>query len=178
MTIIDIQFQGKTYSIDADNLSASIEKITALLKRMHIDPGSQGLAYLPSADGTYYCVEGIGTCTDTDIIIPSSHEGLPVTKIYGNGFQYKTHITSIIIPETVTYIISGAFFYCTGLTSITIPSGIKEIYANTFDYCTNLVNINFNGTMEQWDAIVKADKWAKDIHAFFVQCTDGQVSLK
>ena len=34
---------------------------------------SQGLEYELSSDGTYYVVIGIGTCTDTDLVIPLAY---------------------------------------------------------------------------------------------------------
>ncbi len=33
----------------------------------------EGLEYTLSSDGTYYSVTGIGTCTDTDVVIPESY---------------------------------------------------------------------------------------------------------
>ena len=65
---------------------------------------SQGLEYKSNGDGTCY-VSGIGTCTDTDIVIPTiSPEGWTVTGISNNAFVYNCNLTSIFIPETVTSI--------------------------------------------------------------------------
>ena len=40
---------------------------------------SKGLAYTLNADGASYSITGIGECTDTEIMIPSEYNGLPVT---------------------------------------------------------------------------------------------------
>ena len=91
MAKINIKFNNKNYSIEATALAGAM----AVLEGHVIEMGkseepsaSEGLEFLPSRDGTYYVVSGIGTCTDTDIVIPSTYEGLPVTKIYGQGFMY------------------------------------------------------------------------------------------
>ncbi len=67
-----------------------------------------------------YSVTGIGTATDIDIIVPSTHNDLPVTAISPNAFS-NLAITSIIIPSSVTNIGFGAFSGCSSLTSITLP---------------------------------------------------------
>ena len=48
---------------------------------------SEGLEYTLSNDGTYYSVTGIGTCTDTVIVIPNIYENLPVERIGESAFQ-------------------------------------------------------------------------------------------
>lgn len=47
---------------------------------------SKGLAYELDDTSTYYTVIGIGSCTDTDIIIPNTYNGKPVTSIGDNAF--------------------------------------------------------------------------------------------
>lgn len=42
---------------------------------------SEGLEYSLNSDETGYTVTGIGSCTDTEIIIPSKHNAKPVTSI-------------------------------------------------------------------------------------------------
>ena len=43
-------------------------------------PSSEGLAYQLHND-SFYFVTGVGTCKDTDIVIPSTYNGLPVASI-------------------------------------------------------------------------------------------------
>ncbi len=81
---------------------------------------AQGLTFASNGDGTC-SVTGIGTCTDTDIVIPSvSPEGDRVTSIGGSAFQKCTNLTSIEIPDSVTSIDASAFEGCSGLTSIAV----------------------------------------------------------
>ncbi len=104
-------------------------------------PGSQGLEYTLSTDGTYYIVSGIGTCTDTEIVIPSTHEGLPVKEIGYRAFYNCSSITSIVIPEGVTSIGDYVFERCSNLTSIVIPEGVTRIGSWVFYRCSSLTSI-------------------------------------
>ena len=101
---------------------------------------SQGLAYTENADGTL-SVAGIGTCTDTDIIIPSEHEGKAVTKIGACAFKNCTTLTSVEIPDSVTSIGFEAFFECNTLVSVTIGNGVTSIDSWAFCDCNSLASV-------------------------------------
>ena len=101
---------------------------------------SKGLAYTSNEDGTCY-VSGIGTCTDTEIIIPSYYNGETVIEIANAAFMSRTTFTSIKIPDSVTSIGGQAFQYCTSLTSIEIPDSLTSIGNNAFASCTGLTSI-------------------------------------
>ncbi len=102
---------------------------------------SEGLSYTSNGDGTCY-VSGIGTCTDTDIVIPSvSPAGDIVTSIGDNAFYNYTSITSVIIPDSVTSIGDYAFCFCTSLTSVTIPDSVNTIGNYAFESCTSLTSV-------------------------------------
>lgn len=74
---------------------------------------SEGLEFTLSSDETYYSVTGIGTCTDTDVVIPSKYNGLPVKRIDSYAFHFCTDLTSITIPDSVESIGGNAFYGCT-----------------------------------------------------------------
>ena len=53
--------------------------------------------------------------------VPSYIGDKPVTEIKTSAFEYKTDITKVVIPDTVTSIGSGAFKGCNAVEDITLP---------------------------------------------------------
>ena len=102
---------------------------------------SVGLEYALNHDGTGYSVQGMGSCTDTDIVIPSAYNGLPVTSVGESAFYNCTALTSIVLPDGVTSIGESAFYNCTALTSIIIPDSVTTIEKSAFLYCSSLASI-------------------------------------
>ena len=101
--------------------------------------GSEGLKITKS--GSSYVVSGIGTCTDEDIIIPPSVEGLPVTKIADGAFKGCKMIVSVSIPDCVDTIGKNAFKDCVSLVEISLPSEMTEINDYAFAGCKSLESI-------------------------------------
>ena len=97
-----------------------------------------GLKYELSYDGTSYSVIGIGTCTDRDIVIPSTYNNLPVTSIAEKAFYECSSLTSVVIPDSVTSIGLYAFRGCSSLTSVTIPDSVTSIGSRAFHDCDSL----------------------------------------
>ena len=91
--------------------------------------------------GSTYTLAYIGDCTDADIIVPSTYNGKPVTRINGSVFSNKNYITSIEIPDSVTVIEDGAFSRCTALESVILPKNLESIGSYLFDGCTSLEEI-------------------------------------
>ena len=103
---------------------------------------SKGLFFYLNEDKKSYSLISIGDCTDTDIVVPSCYNGLPVTKIENSAFFEQSHITSIVIPKGVYTVGSGAFRGCTSLVSVTLPSTVTTIKEYAFYGCENLSEIN------------------------------------
>lgn len=100
----------------------------------------------PESDFTYTISDNSVTITgytgkDTDVIIPDTIEGHPVTKIGENAFKNKFKIPSITIPDSVTSIGSSAFQGCNALTSIVIPAGVTVLEKNLLEHCVNLSSV-------------------------------------
>ena len=139
-SLTDVYYSGS--EADWANISIGTHNESLLNATMHYNWGSsQGLLYELSEDGTYYVVAGIGTCTDTDVIIPKTYLGLPVKEIGAEAFYDCDSITSIEIPDSVTSIGSSAFSSCVRLTSIEIPEGVTNIGYDAFVYCDKLVEV-------------------------------------
>ena len=102
---------------------------------------SEGLEYYLNSDGAGYTVDGLGTCTDKEIIIPSEYHAKPVTSIGSHAFRDCTGLTSVTIPDSVTSIVDYAFYNCSGLTSVTIGNGVTSIGWSAFEGCTGLTSV-------------------------------------
>lgn len=147
--LTDVDYSGPVY-VTLDTLPGTFMLFGAieLISGEVEDPGKLGemLAFKTNGDGTCY-VSGLGTCTDTDIVIPAvSPFGDTVTSIGNYAFRNCTALASITIPESVTSIGGYAFYGCTGLTSITIPEGVTSIGGCAFYNCTGLEEIILNAT--------------------------------
>lgn len=101
--------------------------------------GSRGLQYVQY--GSYAQLEGIGTCTDKDVVVATKYNGVPVTAIGNSAFFNRTSLESIKIPESVTSIGAHAFSGCKSLKSITIPDKVKSIETYTFHACSSLRSV-------------------------------------
>ena len=104
------------------------------------------------------------TGTESTVILPSTINSWPVTKIGEDAFQDNTTITSVTIPANVTEIGSNAFADCTNLTSVTYggdwsnltiqsgnPAVEDAVNAQLFDFAftpdnTAVIVIRYKGT--------------------------------
>ena len=102
-------------------------------------------------DGESYCVTGIGTWTDTDLVIPDTYKGLPVTNCCEYAFRGCLSFTSATIPNSMDNIAKGLFRSCYSLISVTIPDSVTIISAYAFDQCTGLSTINIPNSVVRID---------------------------
>ena len=99
---------------------------------------SGALEFVSNGDGTCY-VSGIGSCTSTDIIIPSiSPAGDKVTSIGKEAFYSCISLESVVIPDTVISIGAFAFERCSSLVSAEIPDSVTSVGNRAFSDCPNL----------------------------------------
>ena len=109
---------------------------------------SEGLQFVFDGETKLASVYGIGSCKDTEIVIPRYFNGMIVNSIYMDAFENNKTITNVIIPDTLTVIESDAFSGCTGLTNIELPEGLLVIEDGAFSDCTNLANISIPNSIE------------------------------
>lgn len=77
----------------------------------------------------------------TDVVIPQSIDGVPVTMIGEKAFA-ETKITSVLIPEGVTKIGKNAFDSCKSLRAVSLPSTLTYISLECFSACNKLTTVN------------------------------------
>ena len=97
-------------------------------------------------NGTYEVSSYTGSASE--VIIPSTYNGIPVTSIGDRAFKQRTGITSITIPDGVTSIGYEAFRLCTNLTSITIPNSVESIDGFAFSECENLASLTIPSSLK------------------------------
>ena len=98
-------------------------------------------------DGT---VEITGyTGVKTNLSIPSTLNGRPVTGVGFAAFAGCTSLTSVTIPDSVTDIECAAFIGCGSLTSVPIPNGVTRIVASAFESCESLTTVTIPDSATQ-----------------------------
>ncbi len=102
---------------------------------------SEGLDFILSEDGKYYILSGIGVCTDSNVVIPSTYEELPVKVIDEEAFRGCAQLSTVSIPNNVVEIKQAAFYSCVNLEKVVLSENITSIEGYTFEDCTKLVDI-------------------------------------
>jgi hypothetical protein len=89
-----------------------------------------------------------GTITLTNYIgpggavtIPSTINGLPVTRVGDSTFGFRSDLTSVTIGTNVASIGQHAFLYCFSLASVTIPDSVLAIGGAAFVNCFSLTSV-------------------------------------
>ncbi len=96
---------------------------------------TSSITYEKTADGAGYTVTGAGQ--EAKIVIPATHDNLPVVEIGEGAFAYSKHksdILSVTIPDSVTKIGLNAFHNQDALETVNIGtgSGLRSIGSNAF----------------------------------------------
>ena len=90
--------------------------------------------------GGAYAVTGM-TGAGEVLVIPETHNGLPVIEIAQGAFANKYSLTKVVLPDTIQKIGIGAFRSCANLAEIVMPDTLKFIGSGAFEYCLSLIHI-------------------------------------
>lgn len=112
--------------------------------------GSLGLAYTVNYDNVSCTITGIGSCTDTEVVISDYIDGYKVTALSSNAFQNCIHLTEIVLPLTLETIGTRAFSGCSSLEKIEIHNSVISIGEYAFSDCTLLKDVYYIGNVEDW----------------------------
>ena len=112
--------------------------------------GTEGLIY--SSTGSGFKVTGYEGTSDT-VVVPSTHEGLPVTQIASESFAWQNTrretVTSITVGSGVTKIGNQVFHNCTSLASLSLPDSITSFGTGCFYRCVSLANFTIPSGLTQ-----------------------------
>ena len=89
-----------------------------------------------------------------DMVIPATitHNDTvyTVTRIDFSAFYECSEITSVVLPNTLTFIGQRAFLSCHGITGeIVIPDSVTIIGTNAFFYCNNITSVVFGNNLSE-----------------------------
>lgn len=76
----------------------------------------------------------------TLVTVPATYNGKPVTTIGIEAF-YASSVTSVTLPDSVTFIDLAAFSHCANLGTIKFGKGLTVIGENAFEQCESLSSL-------------------------------------
>lgn len=88
-----------------------------------------------NGDGESYKVSKYNEHAQTEVTVPQTYRGKPVTVIGASAFFGNQHMQRINLPSTIVEIGGGAFSGCTALEAPTLPEGLKTIANHAFFGC-------------------------------------------
>lgn len=101
------------------------------------------LEYRLTEDGTGYEVTGIGTYESSDIVIPDTYQGLPVTGIAYGAFMLSEKVTGVTFGNNVKVIGESAFWQCPNLKEVNFSDSIEKICGQAFAHCPRIAFLEF-----------------------------------
>ena len=157
---IDISYIGFFHSVDAaEQFDSQLPRDDTFFDgEIPEIPVSNGLLYVMNGDLSY-SLNSIGSCTESDLVIPQSYMGLPVTRISPRAFWEATQLTSVVIPDSVKIIEQDSFPYCHNLKAVYIGRGVETIGPWAFFSCSSLTDIYYAGSKAEWEKISKGQQW-------------------
>jgi hypothetical protein len=157
--------------------SKDMKKLVALAPASYISsdivPGGEtSMSEIIIPDGVE--IIGAGALADC-YLLESIHIPDSITTIEKGAFMGCTNLKSVIWGEnsSLVSIGEGAFRDCPLLEAIFIPKGVSVIGRYAF-YCDNkLTTFDFAGSVSEWNAIEKGERWDVNTGNYVVNCNDG-----
>ncbi len=109
----------------------------------------------------------LGSAYAAKIVTVVFEEGSVCESIGVSAFKGTTSLTTVILPDSVTFIGNYAFEGCTALTTFVFPTGVKQIGTNISDHnvfkgCANLT-VYYRGTSSEWAEVVGFKTYIKAV---------------
>lgn len=114
-------------------------------RREEGDPPSATEGLIFAAAGDHCAVAGIlSNDKAIELVIPSVHDGLPVTEIAESAFEDNLQIISASLPHGLQKIGRRAFAGCANLAEVNIPDTITAISGSAFRDCRSLISVYYD----------------------------------
>ncbi|MDR1778741.1 MAG: leucine-rich repeat protein, partial [Clostridiales Family XIII bacterium] len=153
---------------DSWNTNGWLEGFHGSLNGVPIDEQYPGDFFYTTNDNSFVTITGYKGAGG-DVVIPDEIEGIPVMSIAQEAFRNSENfslVTSVTIPDTVTFIgkdafawgqfttislgasvriiSDGSFSSCANLESVTIPASVGSIGTGAFSGCTSLTSVTLS----------------------------------
>ena len=144
----DAQWEQIKCALDWKDVTCVLEMKTSFAPKKPEPVCSQGLKYEQNDNRSTYTIKGIGSCRDTDLVIPESvGGGGKVTHIHEYAFWGYAPLRSVVISDTVTYIGKRSFagyVNPTGsiLKSVILGASVSYIGEDAFHGCRELKKVD------------------------------------
>ena len=155
---VSLNFAGLPYKITPVTSFNPTDALAAFIEGLEI--GTTFTAPVPCGEGTTDLTFKVTSLSPWEVEVSASPEGIAgaltipatvqndsgyefaVTAIGYEAFQDREGITSIVLPEGLTWINDRGFNACTNLASVILPSTLTDIYQGAFMNCVSLSTIN------------------------------------
>lgn len=103
--------------------------------------GHTDLAYEPLPDGQNCAITGRGSCTASELYVPSEINGYTVTMIAEGAFEGDETLTKVQLPHTLNILDTDAFIRCSALSQVNFPDSLAYIGPFAFGGCSSLTRV-------------------------------------
>ena len=107
-------------------------------------------------------------------------DGILYNKVFTEIVYIPVKVSgTVTLPATITRLgddVNTGFSY-KYITEINISVTLKYLGSSSFSRPYSLERINYGGTMEQWLAIEKQERWVSGTEKFVIVCTDGVLDV-
>lgn len=116
------EYEGIYYWVNGDLPYSAHSYINGKCEYCEAIQVTEGLQFILDSNSQTYWITGIGSCADSNLLIPSEYNDLSVSRITKYAFKDCTQLTSITIPDGIS-VLEGAFSGCYNIESVTLPTG-------------------------------------------------------
>ena len=120
-------------------------------------------------------------CTDGDLLWRKYNDYLTVL---GDNVLVSCDDSfngEMVVPNDIVCICGECFYSCQSLSQFRLPKTLKYIGQNAFMCYKTITNIIYDGTITEWDSIIKDNRWfskSNTNQALKVTCSDGVINVE